>query len=60
MDPSCGITAVLKFNRFMLPGEKKIRRLWKLPNTIHCSLLPSNNDYIPIEIILDQRCAKFI
>ena len=28
--------------------------------TTHCSLLPSINDCIPIEIILEQRCAKFI
>ena len=40
--------------------RKTIRRLWKLPNTTHCSLLPSINDCIPIEIILEQRCAKFI
>ena len=26
----------------------------------HCSLLPFINDCIPIEIILEQRCAKFI
>ena len=40
--------------------RKTIRRLWELPNTTHCSLLQSINDCIPIEIILEQRCAKFI
>ena len=45
---------------FYVAWRKTIRRLWKLPNTTHCSLLPSINDCIPIEIILEQRCAKFI
>ena len=41
-------------------GHNTIRRLWKLPNTTHCSLLPSINDCISIDIVLEQRCAKFI
>ena len=45
---------------FYVAWRKTIRRLWKLPNTTQCSLLPSINDCIPIEIILEQRCAKFI
>ena len=34
--------------------------IYRILNTTHCSLLPSINDCIPIEIILEQRCAKFI
>ena len=30
------------------------------PIPLHCSLLPSINDCIPIDIVLEQRCAKFI
>ena len=45
---------------FYVAWRKTIRRLWKLPNTTHCSLLPSINDCILIDIVLEQRCAKFI
>ena len=34
--------------------------LWKLPNTTHCSLLPSMSDCISIGIVLEHRCIKFI
>ena len=50
----------IKVQSFYVAWHKTISRLWKLPNTTHCSLLPSINDCIPIEIILEQRCAKFI
>ena len=30
------------------------------PIPLHCSLLPSINNCIPIDIVLEQRCAKFI
>ena len=40
--------------------RKSIRRLWKLPTTTHCLLLPHFNDCISIEFVLEQRCAKFI
>ena len=45
---------------FYVAGRKTIRRLWKLPNTTHCSLLPSINYCISIDIALEQRCAQFI
>ena len=41
MDHSYGITAVLMFNRSM-------------PNTTHCSLLPSMNDCIPLKLFLNS------
>ena len=40
--------------------RKSIKRLWKLPTTTHCLLLPHINDCISIEFVLEQRCAKFI
>ena len=43
----------IEVQSFYVAWRKTIRRLWKLPNTTHCLLLP-------IEIILEQRCAKFI
>ena len=36
---------------FLCCLTQTIRRFWKLP---HCSLLPSLNDCIPIEHILEQ------
>ncbi len=45
---------------FYVAWRKTIRRLWKLPNTTHCNLLPSINDSLPIEITLEKRCIKFI
>ena len=49
---------------FYVAWRKTIRLLWKLPNTTHCSLIPSINNYNyncrPIKIILEQRCANFI
>ena len=50
----------IEVQSFYVAWRKTIRRLGKLPNTIHCSLLPSINDCIPIGIILVQRSAKFI
>ena len=45
---------------FFVAWSKSIRRLWKLPTTTHCLLLPHINDYTLIEFVLEQRCAKFI
>ena len=40
--------------------RKVVRRIWKVPNTTHCNLLPTINSSLPIEIALEKRCAKFI
>ena len=40
--------------------RKVIRRLWKLPNTNHCNLLHTINNCLPIDVILEKRCAKFV
>ena len=33
---------------------------WKIPSTTHCNLLPSTNKSLPIEFLIEKRCAKFI
>ena len=45
---------------FYVAWRKVIRRLWKLPNLTHCNLLHTINNSLPINIILEKRCAKFI
>ena len=60
MDRNYGTLVVLLFSFFFVALRKSIRRLWKLPNTTHCLLLPHINDCISIEFVLGQRCAKFI
>ena len=60
MAPNYGNIAVLMYSFFYVAWRKTIRRIWKLINTTHCSLLPSINDCISIDIVLEQRCAKFI
>ena len=50
----------IEVQSFYVAWRKTIRRLWMLPNTTHFLLLPSINDCIPIEIIPEQRCVKFI
>ena len=39
--------------------DKTIDAFGRYPNS-PCSLLPTINDCIPIEIIFEQSCAKFI
>ena len=34
--------------------------MWKLPFRSHCNLLHGINDILPIDVILEQRCIKFI
>ena len=38
----------------------RVRRIWKMPSTTHCNLLPSINKSLPIEFLMEKRCAKFI
>ena len=45
---------------FFVAWRISIRRLWKLPNTTHCLLLPHINDCISKEFVLEQRWVKFI
>ena len=40
--------------------RKVVRRIWKIPSTTHCNLLPAINKSLPIEFLMEKRCAKFI
>ena len=41
-------------------SRKAIRTIWKLLFRTHCNLLYRINDTLPIDIMLEQRCIKFI
>ena len=41
-------------------GENGIRRIWKLNSKTHNDLLYHINNCLPIEILLEKRCIKFI
>ena len=40
--------------------RKAIRAIWKLPFRTRCNLLRGKNDILPIDVMLEQRCIKFI
>ena len=37
-----------------------MRKVWKLPNLTHCTLLPVITNCLPLNIILEKRLLKFI
>ena len=45
---------------FSTACRKAIRAIWKLPFRTHCNLLQGINDTRHIDIMLEQRCIKFI
>ena len=45
---------------FYTAWRKAIRAILKLPFRTHCNLLHGINDTPPIDVILEQRCIKFI
>ena len=45
---------------FYTAWRKAIRTIRKLPFRTHCNLLHGINDTPPIDIMLEQRCIKFI
>ena len=47
-------------NAFYIAWRKVVRRIWKIPSTTHCNLLPAINKSLPIEFLMEKRCAKFI
>ena len=48
-------------NAFYIKWSKVVfRRIWKIPNTTRCNLLPAINKSLPIEFLMEKRCAKFI
>ena len=45
---------------FYTAWRKVIWAIWKLPFRTHCNLLHSINDTLPIDVMLEQICIKFI
>ena len=45
---------------FYTTWRKVVRRIWKIPSTTHCNLMPSINKSWTIEFLIEKKCAKFI
>ena len=40
--------------------RRTIRKLWALPNTTHCKYFYTIINSLPIDLMLEKRCLKFI
>ena len=40
--------------------RRTIKKLWALPNITHCKYLHTINNSLPIDLVLEKRCLKFI
>ena len=47
-------------NAFYTAWWNVVRRIWKIPSTTHCNLLPSINKSLLIEFLKEKGRAKFI
>ena len=47
-------------NRFYVAWRKIIRRIWHIDKRTHNSLLHTINNCLPIDLLLEKRCIKFI
>ena len=45
---------------FHVAWRRTIRKLWALFNTTHCKYLHTISNSLPIDLILEKRCLKFI
>ena len=45
---------------FYIAWRKCIRRVWKIPFTLHNVLLPYIHNTIAFNVILEKRCIKFL
>ena len=52
MDPNYGL--------FMSHGDGPLQNYGALPNTTHCKYLHTINNSLPIDLMLEKRCLKFI
>ena len=46
--------------KYYVAWRKTIRKLWRLPYKTHCRFLHTINDCLPIDVLLEKRCLKFI
>ena len=42
-------------NAFYIAWRKVVRRIWKIPSTTHCNLLPAINKSLPIEFLMEKK-----
>ena len=47
-------------NLYYVAWRKTVRKLWSIPYTTHSRFLHTINDSLPIDILLEKRCLKFI
>ena len=47
-------------NRFYVAWRNTIRRIWHIDKRMHNSLLHTINNCLPIDLLLEKRCIKFI
>ena len=40
--------------------RRTIKKLWALPNITHCKYLHTINNSLPIDLVLEKRCLKYI
>ena len=59
-DVSYGISNLKKYIIFYVDWRKAVRELWRLLYTIHCNLLQTINNSLPIEISLEKTSVKSI
>ena len=60
MDAVYGTLVQIMLKLFYTAWRKAIRAIWKLPFRTHCNLLHGINDTPSIDVMLEQRCIKFI
>ena len=49
-----------RIDKYYVAWRKAMRKVWKLPNLIHCNLLPVITNCLPLNIILEKRLLQFI
>ena len=60
MDPNYGFFYDKSVKSFYVAWRRTIRKLWALPNATHCEYLHTINNSLPIDLMLEKRCLKFI
>lgn len=47
-------------SRMFVAWRKVIRLLWNVPYQTHCNILPVLSNTLPVDLLLEKRCIKFI
>ena len=43
---------------YYIAWRKVVRRIWKIPSTTHCNLLPAINKSLPNEFLMEKGVLK--